>query len=162
MYKIVEMFNYPNAHLIKDNIWLGNRYSALDNNFLRENKIRVIINCSKNLEFIDNDSIIKIRVPIDDDLRTKSNQDMFKEYIKIIPKLKKFIRKNENILIHCRAGMQRSASVIAAYLINKYGYSVQDSINFIQSKRNVAFRPGPNFNIALIMYKDFLKNNINN
>ena len=161
MHRVIEFFNYPDAHYIKDNIWLGNRHSALDKDFLREKKIRVIINCSKNLEFTDKKGIIKIRIPIDDDLRTKSNQDMYNEYLKIIPKLKKYIDKNSNILVHCRAGMQRSASVIAAYLMNYHRYGIDRSINFIRSKRSVAFRPGPNFNIALIMYRNYLKNNIN-
>lgn len=161
MQKVIEMFNYPNAHYIKDNIWLGNTYSSLDNDFLKKNNIKVIINCSKHLDFINDNKYIKIRIPIDDDLRIKSNQDMFNEYITNIPKIVKFTRKQMPILIHCRAGMQRSASVISAYLINKYNFTIEKTIEFIHSKRKIAFFPGPNFNLALIMYNNYCKNNVN-
>ncbi|MBU6383446.1 MAG: dual specificity protein phosphatase family protein [Verrucomicrobia bacterium] len=38
-------------------------------------------------------------------------------------------------LVHCRAGMSRSATLLAAYLIRRFGLSAEDSLNFLKKKR---------------------------
>jgi dual specificity phosphatase 12 len=37
-------------------------------------------------------------------------------------------RKTKNVLIHCIAGVSRSSTIIAFYLMKKYGLSVEESI----------------------------------
>ena len=50
------------------------------------------------------------------------------------------------VLVHCAAGMQRSAAVVAMYLMAKNpGMKVEDAILYIQARRPIAFTPGPNF-----------------
>lgn len=58
------------------------------------------------------------------------------------------------VIVHCAMGIQRSASVIACYLLN-YGIinGVQNTLDFIRSKRKVAFSTGYNFLPAIKGYK---------
>jgi len=43
------------------------------------------------------------------------------------------------ILVHCNAGMSRSASFVIAYLIRELGYSFEDALVFSRSKREKIF-----------------------
>jgi protein-tyrosine phosphatase len=49
------------------------------------------------------------------------------------------------VLVHCAAGMQRSAASVAMYLIAVKGMTTDQAIEYIRSKRSIAFRPSPNF-----------------
>ncbi|CAA7271144.1 unnamed protein product [Cyclocybe aegerita] len=46
------------------------------------------------------------------------------------------------VLVHCAEGVSRSVSVVAAFLMAHYGWSPNDALNYIKSKRRVA---DPNF-----------------
>ena len=76
--------------------------------------------------------------------------------ITLVPELNKHIEKNDKILIHCRAGMQRSATIVAGIMINKHQMSAYNAIKFIQDKRKIAFRPFPHFNLALNFYEKYM------
>ena len=46
------------------------------------------------------------------------------------------------MLVHCAAGVSRSASVVVAYLMYKKGLSLDDALDFVKSKRECV---DPNF-----------------
>ena len=52
----------------------------------------------------------------------------------------------KNILIHCAAGISRSSSVVAAYLIKYHKMEIDNSITFIRTKRPIAFYYGTKVN----------------
>jgi protein-tyrosine phosphatase len=72
------------------------------------------------------------------------------------------ISKNNKVLVNCYAGRQRSAAVVACYLIKyaNYEFDTADSkkevvdkcIKYIQMKRPVAFTPRPNFYNTIVKY----------
>jgi len=63
------------------------------------------------------------------------------------PKCFSFIEKafsnNKGILVHCNAGISRSASVVIGYLIHG-GMSFQDAFDLVKSKRS-KIQPNPGF-----------------
>ena len=64
--------------------------------------------------------------------------------------------RGDHIYIHCHAGMQRSACVVAAYLIRYYKMTPQEAVYFIRSKRPIAFTPFINFQKSLDNYHNSL------
>ena len=50
-------------------------------------------------------------------------------------------KNNGNMLVHCRHGQSRSATIIAAYLIKNNNMTPQNAIQFLQKKRP---QVGPN------------------
>lgn len=59
------------------------------------------------------------------------------------------------VLVHCNAGVSRSAAVVMAYLIKKEGMTVNDAFSFLRSKRP-AICPNPGFLIQLQCFYDSL------
>ncbi len=139
------MSNYQSANQIISGLWLGNLQSSQDLNFLRKNKISVIINCTKDLSFINIPNVYKYRVPVHDDLTQNEIQSMCQWLNKILPIIDHHHKNGHQILIHCFAGIQRSAIVMLTYL---YLYQIKDpvqTLNLIKSKRPIAFTPSMNF-----------------
>ena len=138
---------------ILNNVYLSNYKDSINNEYINGNNIKVIINCSKNLPFINNNNIIKIRISINDDLSKQSNIDLFKYLNHITTIMNKYTKQNYNILVHCYAGIQRSPSIIAAYLIRYYNFSMYEAINYIKQKKNKTFYPKINFYNSLNKYQ---------
>jgi len=108
-------------------LWLGNYKPALDLDFIKQNNITVIINCTADIPFYNEmfdpkllkqlPKIETFRISVYDSLLEK-DIILMEEYLKyVLPfMLKKYINEKKKILIHCKAGAQRSAIVVAAFL----------------------------------------------
>jgi hypothetical protein len=106
-------------------LWLGNSDAIIDSSFLIRNDIKVIINCTHQMPFIyetsrDTQGISEletVRLPVYDSLLDKDIYLMENYYHDILPfTLKKLLKEKKNVIINCRAGRQRSASVVALVL----------------------------------------------
>ncbi len=133
---------------ILPNLFLGNIDSAQDSKFIKKQNIQVIINCSNNIEhyFLYNTNIKYYRCPIDDSL-LDYDINLMKDYLpKFVNIIEEALNNNKPVLVHCYAGRQRSAVVIAAYLMYKKGLSIEEAYKYIISKRPEAFHYGRSFN----------------
>lgn len=143
------------ANEILSGLWLGNISDAKNLEFI--NSLDIVINCSKDIPFLSK-TTKNIRIPIDDNLEEKE----IKNLSKFLPKITSFIhsslKNNKNILVHCYAGKQRSASVIVAYLIRYLNISLEKAILLVRTKRDIIFTPCINFKSSLLKFeKDFKK-----
>ena len=92
IFNIFEKIGICNTYdMIIPNIYLGNYNASQDLDFLKKNNIKLIVNCSKGIEFLNNYECEKVRVPIDDN-RIFKNNDILK-HIKVINKINDFIEK---------------------------------------------------------------------
>lgn len=163
-------FYYVSADEIVDGIWLGNYAASQDENFIRSKRIGVIINCSKHIPFLKTVDTLKYNLFVDD---PGMEADHFESNIQVMKKhLGRLTRniyywknKGLNVLVHCHAGMQRSAGLVLAYLM-RYHYvpksrekeHVEESYNkskkHILDKRDIAFNRGTsvNFKTAILHF----------
>jgi hypothetical protein len=146
------------ADLILPGLWLGNGKASMDEEFLRKNNISVVFNCTKDLPF---HSIIKrrYRVPVDDNLQAEEIRNLELWSYEIIYKLTKEHNLN-NVLVHCYAGMQRSAAVVAMYLIAHKKMKTDEAISYLKEKRPIVFLPYPNFYDAIVGFQKSYEKNI--
>jgi hypothetical protein len=125
------------ADLLFDSVWLGNINAANNLNFLIDNEIKYIINItcdiSNKYSFIEYTTF-----PISDIDACNKN------YINIMDKgadiINQAVVKNKPILIHCKRGHHRSASVIAFYLMKYHNISLANAILTIKKIRPKTFR----------------------
>ena len=137
------MITKENVNLILPGLYLGNAKSSVDDEFLKANNIRAVFNCSKDLPF-HHSMRNKYRIPIDDNLKAEEIRNLELWSFEVIYKLSKE-HKQGNVLVHCYAGMQRSAAVVAMYLIVTQNMKHEQAISYIKHKRNIAFWPYVNF-----------------
>ena len=64
------------------------------------------------------------------------------------------ILKKKRVLVHCQAGVSRSSSVIAAYMINRFGVTAEQAVNYLKSRR---FQVDSKFMKGLKQYENSLK-----
>jgi len=140
----------PNAdaHEILPGLWLGNERSSQNDAFLRGNNIGVIFNCTKTLPF---NPIVptKYHIPVDDNLQEDEIRNMELWSTDIAHKIMSEYITGNRILVHCFAGMQRSAAAVAIFLIAFKGMRAAEAIAFIKERRPIAFHGGANFGRAI-------------
>jgi protein tyrosine phosphatase len=139
------------ADLILPGLWLGNGKASMNEEFLRKNNITAVFNCTKDLPF---HSTIKrrYRVPVDDNLQAEEIRNLELWSYEIIYKLTKE-HNLSNVLVHCYAGMQRSAAVVAMYLIARKRMKTDEAIAYLKDKRSIVFLPFPNFYDAIVGFQ---------
>jgi len=133
-----------NANEIIPGLWLGNRKASQDTDWLRENNITVIFNATKDIPFVPGNRSM-YRIPVDDNLEDDEIRNMELWSWEIVFKVIKEYNAGKKILIHCYAGVQRSAAITAMVLIAKYRCSADTAIKYIKSKRPIAFYIQANF-----------------
>jgi protein-tyrosine phosphatase len=148
-----------NANEIIPRVWLGNRFAAWDGKWLKDNKIGAVFNCSKDLEF--HPSVRhRYRVPVDDNLQAAEINNMTQWSPEIAYKVLREYNAGKNILIHCAAGMQRSAAVMTIFLITLTGERAPVLMSHIRRKRPIAFVPQANFRKSIEYYDALYHNDL--
>jgi hypothetical protein len=146
---VISKMDVPDAHEIVPGIWLGNRKAALNDKWLKEKNITTVFNATKDLPFCP--TIRKqYRIPVDDNLKPEEIRNMTQWSHEAVFKVLHEHNNGHHILIHCAAGMQRSAAIMAMYMIVTRGISWQQAITYVQGIRPIAFRPSANFKESLI------------
>jgi protein-tyrosine phosphatase len=132
------------AHEILPNLWLGNVKASMDEDFIQQKRITVVFNCTKNLPFSPMIPI-KYRIPVDDNLEEEEIRNMELWAGEIALKMIAEYKDGKPILVHCMAGMQRSAAAIAFMLIAYLKIHAPEAMHMIKSTRRIAFHPSANF-----------------
>jgi hypothetical protein len=147
-----------NAHEILPGLWLGNREASQDNAWLSEKKIHAVFNATKTLPF---SPVVprKYRIPVDDNLEPTEIANMRRWAPEAVFKIMREYRAGP-ILVHCHAGMQRSAALIAMTLIAMKGYDAEKAMKFVRDRRSVAFFPAANFKDAITGFESDFKSNL--
>lgn len=128
---------YP-AKEIVPHLWIGSEYDASDPAFLKKHDIRLVVNCSKDLPFASK-TIRGYRVPVDDD---EADADVMARYIPVaVLLMNDVLRYDQNVLVHCFAGMNRSATVAAGYLMFSKGMTASEAQRYIKARKPECFSP---------------------
>jgi len=167
------VWNLDKANLIIKNLYLGDVIASNDIDFLVEEKIKYVINLS-NMVFPEEQHILKQQDIKVTNISVRDHPDDAELLLSHIPQLVDdihyYLSKDKKVLVNCYAGRQRSAAVVACYLVkhsfidSSEGRSLDSKelvdlcIKFIQMKRPVAFTPKANFYNAILKYSQSIRN----
>ncbi len=144
------------AHEIIPRLWLGNRAAARSEDWLREHGITVVFNASKDIPFA-NAARQQYRIPVDDNLEEEEIRNMALWAPEIIYNVLKHYYAGDTILVHCFAGMQRSAAIVAMTLIALKQMTAEQAIAFVKQRRPIAFHTGVNFERSIKEFERYYR-----
>lgn len=129
-------------------VWVGRWEPAHNADWLRAHGIQSVFNCTKTVGF---HPIVpyQYRIPVDDNLQPAEIKNMSAWAPEIAYKIFREYKAGRPILIHCHAGMQRSATACAFFLLVLTGRPLVDVLRMIRERRPITFTPSPNFASSL-------------
>lgn len=131
-------------------LFLGDADDALNPRVLWNRNIHCIINCTNHEKDIYKSArypwrLDYHRVGVNDDLTAKSVKRMRTLLPLAHNKIDCHLSLGHAVLVHCERGRQRSACVVASYLMHKFHYSKSEAITLVRTKRPGSFTPFVNF-----------------
>jgi len=135
---------------IAENLYLGGHEAALNIDGLKERKITHIITAGKGL-----------KMPYPDHFKYKFidildwEQENIMQYFASSIEFIEEGRLEGAVLIHCAAGVSRSATITIAYLMQCCGYGYAEARKFVQTKRWI--HPNLGFAHQLIKFENQLE-----
>jgi protein-tyrosine phosphatase len=133
-------------------LYIGSVVDGTSDAFLRDHDISMVINCTKQKNHQDQTRGY-YQVPVDDDLSAHEVQKMYEAFPDVVGVIDDCMKNQNNVLVHCWAGRQRSASVVCAYLMWRYGTPLDTSIRRLRRRKPDVFTPSVNFRDALQMWR---------
>ncbi|KAK9458041.1 protein-tyrosine phosphatase-like protein [Dipodascopsis uninucleata] len=123
------------AQQIQPHLWLGSMSSARDDEFLLKNNIKLAIAVTSQ----QTADLLKNRI-------VNAERDLFilpvTHVSDLVPwfsvgtkKIDEIQRKGGSTLVFCETGNEKSAAVVVAYIMEKTGWDLIKSVQYVESKR---------------------------
>ncbi|XP_026551508.1 dual specificity protein phosphatase 10 [Pseudonaja textilis] len=138
-------------------LFLGNEHDAQDLEKIQRLNIGYIINVTTHLPLYHYEKGLFIykRLPA-----TDSNKQNLRQYFE---EAFEFIEEahqcGKGLLIHCQAGVSRSATIVIAYLMKHTRMTMTDAYKFVKGKRPI-ISPNLNFMGQLLEFEEDLNNGV--
>ncbi|XP_013407671.1 dual specificity protein phosphatase 10 isoform X2 [Lingula anatina] len=121
-------------------LYLGNERDAADLQRLKDLNITYVLNVTSHIPYQHEHQGIKYkRLPASDSCQQNLTQ-YFQEAFDFIEEAR---NSGANVLVHCHAGVSRSATITIAYLLKHTRMVMVDAYKYVKNKRSII---SPNFN----------------
>ena len=148
---------YNKAQEIIQGLYLGPHQSSVDHKWLEEMDIKYNINLDKrdHLVITSDTCIDRFFIDIED----SKTCDIMSHFDKCNNYIDNVFESKGKVLVNCHAGISRSATIVAAYLIKKNKISPDEALKIIQEKR-LCVLPNVGFLKQLDQYFDLINKDI--
>lgn len=144
---------YPGKRVTPYPVWIGSKLDSQNVDAARRRGVTLVVNCTRHLPSVV-PGVRHHRVPVDDD------PDEAATMLACLPEavlaIDDHVSGGGGVLVHCHAGISRSASTVAAYLMFKEGLTPRQAIARIRRLKPETFGPRPNFLAALEAFHAFM------
>uniref|UniRef100_A0A0G4HIQ0 protein-tyrosine-phosphatase n=1 Tax=Chromera velia CCMP2878 TaxID=1169474 RepID=A0A0G4HIQ0_9ALVE len=142
----------PEARSASATLYLGSSSAAKDSTWLFNAKIGFVLNCADDVkapsELYDHLGVQWTQLSALKDVTSCDISPYFDSCIKTIGEK---LSQGVSVLVHCAAGMSRSASIVIGFLISPEGrqMSLVDAVHHVRERRPLVY-PNKGFFLALI------------
>ncbi|XP_035210118.1 dual specificity protein phosphatase 10-like isoform X2 [Stegodyphus dumicola] len=145
----------PRATAILPFLYVGNERDAEDLSGLKELGIGYVLNVTNHVPgYCDDKGFAFLRLPAID-----SYQQNIKQYFnKAFAFIDEARQRNSAVLVHCQAGVSRSATIVIGYLMYHTSMSSMEAYQMVKSKRPI-ISPNLHFMGQLLELEQILQNN---
>ena len=134
----------PPPTMVLRNLWLGNRDDAGNKAWLTKHKIHTVFNVTPDIPKAPVGKTVRFSINDSHDDEDKMLKNGVNWATQIITAM-----EDGPVLVHCREGRQRSATLVALVMGLKKPQGLNTIIKKLRSKRAIALMPEPTFEKAL-------------
>lgn len=124
---------------ILPHLYLGSEIHSSQKELLQRLGITAIVNVSRNIPNFFEEAFHYKSIPVDDTYTADIGR-WFEEAAAFIDSVK---NSKGRVLVHCQAGISRSATICLAYLISRHRLRLDEAYEYVKKRRSVI---SPNFN----------------
>lgn len=114
-------------------------------------RVRHILNVTREIDNFFPGMFTYLNVRVYDDEKT----DLLKHWDDTFKYITKAKKEGSKVLVHCKMGVSRSASVVIAYAMKAYNWDFSQAWKHVKDKRN-CIKPNNNFVLQLETYQGIL------
>jgi protein-tyrosine phosphatase len=141
------------ANEILPGIFLGSAHDAMNVDALRKYHIKYILNVADDVptpDFINNSNFVYKRLDVKDHGHDIGISRVFPEAIQFYNMAN--TNRDGNMLIHCKHGVNRSATITVLLVNQITGMNLRDSYNLAASKRRIHILPDNQRELTKYLY----------
>ncbi|XP_054085680.1 protein phosphatase Slingshot isoform X2 [Zeugodacus cucurbitae] len=136
---------------IFDHVYLGSEWNASNLEELQKNGIRHILNVTREIDNFFPGVFDYFNVRVYDDEKT----NLLKHWDNTFRYITRAKSEGSKVLVHCKMGVSRSASVVIAYAMKAYNWEFKHALQHVKERRN-CIKPNKNFLNQLETYRGML------
>jgi len=144
---------------ILPSLYLGNERDASNRELLQSLSITHILNVTSQipLHFEDDKALTYKRLPATD----SCSQNLKQYFDDAVSFIDEATSKGQKVLVHCQAGVSRSASIVIAYIMTRRSVGMLEAYRYVKARRAIV---APNFNFMgqLLAYETTLTSRVKN
>ncbi|CAG9815625.1 unnamed protein product, partial [Phaedon cochleariae] len=136
---------------IFEHVYLGSEWNASNYDELQKNRVGHILNVTREIDNFFPGTFDYLNVRVYDDEKT----DLLKHWDDTYKYITKAKDKGSKVLVHCKMGVSRSASVVIAYAMKAYNWDFDTALRHVKEKRT-CIKPNTSFLLQLETYQGIL------
>lgn len=137
------------------NLFLGSMWAGFDPAYLYQQNIHSVLQvCPSNYLLTLKDEQYHIQrwiIPVEDDIQT----NLLEYFVHTCEWIQYHLRSQKRVLVHCMAGISRSATIVIAYIMWKFHIRLLEAIHFVEQKRSI-IHPNNGFLHQLKLWEQYL------
>lgn len=136
---------------IFEHVYLGSEWNASNLEELQKNGVRHILNVTREIDNFFPGMFDYCNIRVYDDEKT----NLLKHWDNTFKYISRAKAEGSKVLVHCKMGISRSASVVIAYAMKAYNWNLKDALEHVKKRRN-CIKPNKNFLTQLETYRGML------
>uniref|UniRef100_A0A182Y4V5 protein-serine/threonine phosphatase n=1 Tax=Anopheles stephensi TaxID=30069 RepID=A0A182Y4V5_ANOST len=136
---------------IFDHVYLGSEWNASNLEELQRNGVHHILNVTREIDNFFPGLFHYCNVRVYDDEKT----DLLRHWDNTFKFISRAKMEGSKVLVHCKMGISRSASVVIAYAMKANGWNFEHALRHVKEKRS-CIKPNKNFLMQLETYQGML------